>query len=220
MTNEEWTAVDTYFSRALLPDDHVLDDVLYRCADAGLPGINVAPTQGKLLHLLVRMAKVKRVLEIGTLGGYSAIWMGRALPEDGRLLTLELNPDFADLARANVERAGLSKKVEVRQGVALEHLKRMVQQGEAPFDFVFIDADKENNAAYLTQITKLSRPGTVVVCDNVVRGGGVADPSSSDPSVLGVRRFLHQLGDTPGASSTAIQTVGVKGWDGFSITIL
>lgn len=221
MTNpQQWQEVDHYFAETLLPADDVLDAVLARCAQAGLPEINVAPVQGKFLHLLARMCGARRILEIGTLGGYSAIWLARALPGDGQLVSLELNPDFAALARRNIEAAGQQDKVDVVQGPALDSLKSLVQKQVDPFDFVFIDADKESNPDYLTEVLKLARPGTVIVCDNVVRGGAVVDASNTDPSAIGVRRFLQQLAETPGTDSTAVQTTGVKGWDGFSITIV
>lgn len=219
--SEQWRAVDQFFSDALLPADSVMDTVLRRCQDADLPQINVAPVQGKMLHLLARMVGARRILEIGTLGGYSAIWLARALPDDGQLVTLELNPDFAELARRNLETAGQHHKTTVMQGAALDSLQSLVDAGADAFDFVFIDADKENNANYLALILKLARPGTVIICDNVVRGGTLTDPQSSeDPNVQGVRRYFHDVAQLPDASSTAIQTVGLKGWDGFAITIV
>ena len=176
--------------------------------------------QGKLIHLLARMSGARKALEIGTLGGYSTIWLARALPDDGRIITLELNPRNAEVARRNVARAGLESKVEIRAGAALATLPKIEAEGLGPFDFVFIDADKTNNAAYLEWALRLSRPGTAIVVDNVVREGGVADAASRDPDVVGVRRMFELMAREPRLSATAIQTVGAKGWDGFALAVV
>ena len=176
----------------------------------------MSPAQGRLLQILARMAGARRILEIGTLGGYSTIWLARALPADGRLVTLEATPKHAEVARANIARAGLADRVELIVGPALETLPRL----DGPFDLVFIDADKESNADYLGHALRLSRPGTVIVCDNVVRDGRVADAASTQPAILGTRRFFDRLGSEPRLTATAVQTVGAKGWDGFAIALV
>ena len=220
MDQKKWTAVDAYFTDTLLDPDPVLDEVLARCERAGLPAINVAPNQGKFLYLLACIKGARRILEVGTLGGYSAIWLARALPADGRLVSLELDERHAALAEKNVELAGQGGKVEIRCGPATDTLERMIDEGEAPFDLVFIDADKENNPRYLELSLALSRPGTVIVGDNVVRGGRVADAPSTDPGVRGVQRFCELMADDARLTATAIQTVGIKGWDGFSLALV
>jgi len=220
MNEEQRIAVDDYFSRMLVSSDTVLEDVLERSADAGLPAINVAPNQGKLLYLLAKIRGARRILEIGTLGGYSTIWLARALPSDGSLVTLEVNADHARLARKNIQTAGLSGVVSVVTGKAVESLEKMVADKTAPFDLVFIDADKESNPDYLRWSLRLSAPGTVIICDNVVRRGRVADPDIDDPDVLGVRTFFKQACTDARLDTTAIQTVGSKGWDGFSISVV
>jgi predicted O-methyltransferase YrrM len=220
MSQELWTAVDDYFSDQLVPPDPVLDDTLRASDAAGLPAINVAANQGKLLMLLARIRGARSILEIGTLGGYSTIWLARALPADGRLVTLESRPSHAEVARANLERAGLSGIVEVRLGNALQTLAKLANEGAGPFDFVFLDADKANLPGYLEWSLKLSRPGTVIVADNVVRGGHVTDPDSPSADVQGVRRYLEMASTDPRLESTAIQTVGAKGYDGFSISVV
>ena len=214
------STVDRYFAERLLPPDPILAAALDASAAAGLPPINVAPTQGKLLHLLARMVNARAILEIGTLGGYSAIWLARALPPGGRLVTIELDPKHADVARANFERAGLSDVIDLRVGRALDMLPRIEADGLAPFDLVFIDADKQSNAAYVEWALKLARPGSVIVVDNVVRGGAVVDPASTDASVQGVRRLLDLIGNEPRLDATALQTVGLKGYDGFLIALV
>ncbi|CAA9550072.1 MAG: O-methyltransferase [uncultured Thermomicrobiales bacterium] len=220
MDADRWAAVDRYFAEALIPPDPVLDAALADSDAAGLPPINVAPTQGRLLHLLARMVGARRILEVGTLGGYSAIWLGRALPEDGRLVTLEADPAHAAVARANLARAGLADRVEVRVGPALETLPRLAAEGQGPFDLVFIDADKPNNPGYVHWALELSRPGTAIVVDNVVRGGAVADPASRDAGVLGVRRLMELIAAEPRVVATALQTVGAKGYDGFAVALV
>jgi predicted O-methyltransferase YrrM len=215
-----WSEVDSYFARTLVRPDRTLEDALAANAAAGLPSIDVSAPQGKLIHLLARMSGARKALEIGTLGGRSTIWLARALPEDGRLITLEVNAKHADVARRNVARAGLERKVEIRTGAALETLPKIEAEGLGPFDFVFIDADKTNNAAYLEWALRLSRPGTTIVVDNVVRDGEVADAASRDPDVVGVRRMFEVIAREPRLSATAIQTVGAKGWDGFALAIV
>jgi predicted O-methyltransferase YrrM len=215
-----WTTVDRYLTGLLVQPDDALEGALAASASAGLPSINVAPNQGKFLMLLARLQGARSILEIGTLGGYSTIWLARALPADGRLITLEAEPKHAEVARANVQRAGLSSRIDVRVGPALETLPRLATEGLGPFDFCFIDADKPNTAAYFEWAVKLSRPGSVIIVDNVVREGALADADSSDPNVLGMRRFMATLAAEPRVSATAIQTVGVKGYDGFAIAVV
>ena len=220
MSQKQWTAVDRYFSETLVPSDPVLDAALKANAKAGLPNIDVAPNQGKFLQLLVQLRGARRILEIGTLGGYSSIWMARALPADGRLTTLEFSPKHAEVARANIARAGLEKIVEIRVGPALETLAKMEKESTEPFDLIFIDADKPNNPNYLPFALKFSRPGTLLIGDNIVREGEVADPTSTDPNVQGQRRFLEMMAAEPRLSATALQTVGSKGYDGFAMALV
>jgi predicted O-methyltransferase YrrM len=216
MTQETWDAVDGYYSGLLVGQDAGLDAALEASDTAGLPGIAVSATQGKLLNLLARMRGARRILEVGTLGGYSTIWLARALPADGQLITLEDDPKHAEVARANIARAGLADRVEVRLGAALDTLPSL----EGPFDLSFIDADKVNNPAYFRAALAMSRPGSVIVVDNVVRGGGVADPDSTDPSVRGTRELAELLASEPRVDATAVQTVGSKGYDGFAIALV
>ena len=211
-----WAEVDALLEERLLPRDPVLEDVLRASAAAGLPAHDVSPLQGRLLELLARLRGARAILEIGTLGGYSTIWLARALPPGGRLVTLELDPHRAAVARENLERAGLADRVEVLAGPALETLPGL----SGPFDFVFIDADKEASADYLGWALRLARPGTLVVADNVVRGGAVADGDSTDPRVRGVRRLLDAIAAEPRLSATGLQTVGAKGWDGFVLALV
>ena len=220
MTEETWSRVDRYFSDLLSGPDAALEAALEASAAAGLPAINVSPNQGKLLNLLARAVGAQRILEIGTLGGYSSIWMARALPADGRLITLEVDPKHAAVARANFARAGLGDVVEVKLGQALETMPRLVEQGEPPFDLIFIDADKPSTTAYFEWALRLSHPGTLIIVDNVVREGGVADARSRSETVQGVRRFLERLAAEPRVSATALQTVGVKGYDGFAMALV
>ncbi|MEW5848056.1 MAG: O-methyltransferase [Myxococcota bacterium] len=220
MTQDLWNNVDRYFTDALLTPDPVLDAVLAACADAGLPPHNVAPNQGKLLMLLAQLRGARSILEIGTLGGYSTVWLARGLQAGGHLVTLEFNPKHAELARANLERAGVANVVELRIGRALDTLPQLHSEGRGPFDLIFIDADKPNNPDYLAWALKLSRLGTLIVADNVVRNGAVADPDSDDPSVRGIQRFSELLGAEPRVSATAIQTVGSKGYDGFALALV
>lgn len=215
-----WTDVDEYFEATLLPDDAILDEALRSSAAAGLPPHDVSPAQGRLLQILALLRGARTILEIGTLGGTSAIWLGRALPRKGRLVSLERDPHYAGVARANLERAGLAGAVEIRVGDALDSLRELVAQSHPAFDMIFIDADKANNPAYLEWALRLSRPGTLILADNVVREGEVANATSTDPRVLGVRRFAELLGSDPRLTATAVQTVGRKGFDGFAIALV
>ncbi len=203
-----WSAVDDYFSGLIVAEDEALAGALAANEAAGLPGIDVSPPQGKMLHLLARIAGARKALEIGALGGYSTIWIARALPADGRLVTLEAVEKHASVARANVARAGLSDRVDIRVGAALDSLPKIEAERLGPFDFVFIDADKENNADYLAWALRLSRPGTTIVVDNVVRDGKILDASSRDRDVQGVRRMFDMIASEPRLAATAIQTVG------------
>jgi predicted O-methyltransferase YrrM len=220
MSRNLWQAVDDYVAGTIVAADPALEAALAANAAAGLPSIDVSAPQGKLIHLIARMTGAKRALEIGTLGGYSTIWLASALPHDGRLITLERNARHAEVARKNVARAGLAAKVEVRTGAALDVLPLIEAEGLGPFDFVFIDADKENNAAYVEWGLRLSRPGTAIMVDNVVRDGEVGDKRSADPDVIGVRRMFDMIAREPRLSATAIQTVGSKGWDGFALALV
>jgi predicted O-methyltransferase YrrM len=213
---EPWTAVDRYLTDLLVKPDAALDAALVDSAAAGLPAINVSPPQGKLLHLLARLMGAKTILEIGTLGGYSTIWLARALPPGGRLVTLEYDPKHAAVARTNIERAGLADVVELGLGPALETLPKLT----GPFDLVFIDADKPSTPDYFTWSLKLSRPGGLIIVDNVVRKGGVVDPNNDDENVRGVRRCLEMMAAEPRVTATAIQTVGGKGYDGFALAVV
>jgi predicted O-methyltransferase YrrM len=212
MDQDAFTRVDEYLVEALLDRDEILDQALSDSREAGLPMINVAPNQGKLLQILAQMVGARRILEIGTLGGYSTIWLARALPPDGQLITLEYEPKHAEVARRNIERAGLADRVEVKVGAALETLPSL----KGPFDFIFIDADKPSNPDYFQGALKLSRPGSVIVVDNVIRSGGVANPKG-DASARGTRRMNEMIAAEPRVSATAVQTVGSKGWDGFCL---
>ncbi|HEV2694178.1 MAG TPA: O-methyltransferase [Verrucomicrobiae bacterium] len=220
MNLAHWTAVDCYITDLLVAPDAALEAALKTSAAAGLPPINVAPNQGKLLQLLARMQGARNILEIGTLGGYSTIWLARALPADGRLLTLEAEPLHAKVARENIARAALDKIATVRLGPALETLKQLVAEKAAPFDFIFIDADKESYPDYFTWSLKLSRRGTCIIADNVVRNGAVIEPDHADPRVQGVRRFNELLAAETRVTATALQTVGSKGYDGFSLILV
>lgn len=217
MTQTLWSAVDDYMVQALSPSDSVLDQALADSKAGGLPPINVAPNQGKLLQLLARMIGARRVLEVGTLGGYSTIWLARALPVGGKLISLEFSPKHAEVARANLARANLKASVEVRVGPALDSLPGVAADEAEPFDLVFIDADKRNNPHYFDWALKLTRPGGVIIVDNVVRGGSVLKEESADPDVKGVRQVIAMMGAEPRVSATAIQTVGSKGHDGLAI---
>lgn len=217
VSQELWTSVEEYVDGLLIPADPVLEAVRKASEDAGLPVIAVTASQGRLLHLLAKMLGARRILEIGTLGGYSAIWMARALPEDGRLVTLEFDPKHFAVAQKNIARAGLSERVDQRLGAALETLPVLAAEGAGPFDFVFIDADKENSAPYFEWAVRLSRPGTVIVVDNVVREGEVADAESTDAMVQGIRRLNEAVAAESRVTATTVQTVGSKGYDGFTL---
>ncbi|HLM91453.1 MAG TPA: O-methyltransferase [Thermoplasmata archaeon] len=220
MSARTWSQVDRYLESLLLPQDRALQSALRASASAGLPSIQVSPLQGRFLHLLARIRDARRILEVGTLGGYSTSWLARALPPGGRMITLELDPRHAIVARANLLRAGLAKKVEVRVGPALEALPRLKAEGEGPFDLIFLDADKPNNPAYLDWAVRLARPGTVIVVDNVVRDGQVVQTRSRDPRVQGIRRMNARLANDPRLLATTLQTVGRKGYDGFALAVV
>jgi predicted O-methyltransferase YrrM len=220
MTGALWTAVDEYITHMLVPPDPVLDAALAASDAAGLPAIQVTPNQGKLLHLLARLQVARRILEIGTLGGYSTIWLARALPADGRLITLEADARYAEVARANISRAGLDATVDLRVGRALETLPPIAAEGGGAFDLTFIDADKQSIPEYFRFARKLSRRGSLIIVDNVVRDGRVIDAASHDPDIQGIRRFNRLLTAEPGVCATAIQTVGAKGHDGFAIMLV
>jgi predicted O-methyltransferase YrrM len=220
MTQEQWTAVDQYFTDALLPPDPALDVALRASAEAGLPSINVSPAQGKMLHLLARLQGAGAVLEIGTLGGYSTIWLARALPAGGRLITLEVDSKHAEVARANFANAGVADIVDLRLGRALDTLPQLAAEGAGPFDLIFIDADKPSGPDYFTWALELSRPGSVIIVDNVVRRGAVVDAAHDDPRVQGSRRLTELIAKEPRVSATTIQTVGIKGYDGFVMALV
>ena len=220
MKDRQWTAVDRYFDERLVGEDAVLKAALAASNSAGLPSISVAPNQGKLLTILALMIGAHRILEIGTLGGYSTIWLARALPPDGRLISLEVDPRHAKVAQANIAAAGLAALVDIRLGAALDTLPKLADGKLRPFDLIFIDADKPNNAAYLDWAVKLSRPGSAIVIDNVVRDGAVADAASRDSGVLGARRVTEAIAAEPRLTATAVQTVGVKGYDGFILAVV
>jgi predicted O-methyltransferase YrrM len=220
MTKELWTAVDQYICGQLVLSDPVLDQVLEGSAAAGLPPIAVTPNLGKLLYLLAKIQGAKKILEIGTLAGYSTIWLARALPAGGRLITLEADPKHAEISRNNIAKAGLSEVVDLRFGDALETLPKLAAEGLGPFDLIFVDAEKRDNADFFVWSLKLSRPGTVLVFDNVVRNGAVIDPANTSPSVEGIRRFNKLVAAEPRVTATAIQTVGSKGYDGFAVVLV
>lgn len=219
MSQELWTEVEQYIDGLFIPSDPVLEAAINACEAAELPPIAVTPGQGKLLYLLAKMQRAQRILEIGTLGGYSTIWLARALPEDGFLVTLEADKKHADVAMANLAQADLNAMVEVRLGRALDTLPELAAEGLDPFDMVFIDADKENTEAYFKWALRLARAGAVIVVDNVIRDGEVADPDASDPRVQGIRRFNETLAAETRVEATTIQTVGSKGYDGFTLAI-
>ncbi|MFE2265750.1 O-methyltransferase [Streptomyces griseosporeus] len=216
-SSQRWDDVDFYFSSHLAPDDDALQAALRDSEAAQLPHVNVTAPQGKLLRLLAEMQGARAILEIGTLGGYSTIWLARALPADGRLISLEYSAKHAEIATRNIARAGLDKVVEVRVGPALESLPKLADENPPPFDLVFIDADKANNAHYVEWALRLTRAGSVIVVDNVVRGGRVADSDSTEPDIQGTRAAIELIAAHPRLSGTAIQTVGSKGYDGFAL---
>ncbi len=217
---QQWEAVDRYITDLLVSPDSILDAALRDSAAAGLPTINVTPNQGKLLWLLARYGGARTILEIGTLGGYSTIWLARALPAGGRLISLEIDPNYAEVARANVARAGLTDVVEICLGPAVDTLERLVAEGRGPFDVIFIDADKATYPDYFGWALALSRRGSLIIADNVVRDGAIIDAASNDLSVQGMRRFNELLAAEPRVAATAIQTVGSKGYDGFAIALV
>jgi len=217
---DQWSAVDSYITGLFLAPDPALEAALASSAAAGLPTINVSPTQGKLLHVLARAQGARRILEIGTLGGYSTIWLARALPADGRLISLEVDPKHAEVARANLAHAGLSSIVEIRLGSAHDTLPKLVSEGRGPFDLIFIDADKPGYADYLKWSLKLARMGTLIIADNVVRKGAVADAGSKDENVQGIRKFNEALAAEKRVTTTVIQTVGSKGYDGLALILV
>ncbi|MBZ0302762.1 MAG: O-methyltransferase [Anaerolineae bacterium] len=220
MSQEQWTAVDRYLTDLFVPSDPILEAALRSSQEAGLPPHNVSPNQGKLLQLLAQIHQARTILEIGTLGGYSTIWLARALPAGGRLVTLEANPRHAEVARANIARAGFSELVDLRLGPAVETLPQLAAEGLGPFDLIFIDADKPSNPHYLAWALTLARRGSLIIGDNVVRDGTVIDSASTDPSVQGIRRFNDLLAADARVSVTAIQTVGSKGYDGFALALV
>jgi predicted O-methyltransferase YrrM len=217
MTEDRWTAVDRYVTDLLFEPDPVLDAAVASAEAADLPPIAVTAPQGRLLQLLARIQGARTILELGTLGGYSTIWLARALPADGRMVTLEANPAFAEVARSNIARAGLAERVEVRVGAAIDTLPQLDAEGSGPFDLIFIDADKDRYPDYLPWAIRLARPGSVIVADNVVRDGYLADATRDDPRVVGARRFHEALAAEPRIEATTIQTVGEKGYDGFTL---
>ena len=220
MSQKQWTDVERYLADCLIPPDPVLEAVLEANAAAGLPPIDVSPNEGKFLQVLAQLCHAQKILEIGTLGGYSTIWLARALPPGGRLVTLEANQKHAEVARSNISRAGLADVIDLRIGRALATLPELEKERAGPFDLIFIDADKPNNTGYLAWALKLSRKGSLIIVDNVVRDGAVIDAASSDGSVQGARSALEMLGSEPRLSVTALQTVGSKGYDGFAIALV
>jgi predicted O-methyltransferase YrrM len=220
MTKDVWEAVDKYFDEMLIPHDSTLDDALANCASANLPAIQVSSVQGKLLHLLARILGARNILEIGTLGGYSTIWMARALPEGGRIITLEADPKHAEVARKNFARAGVENKIELRLGKALDTLPQVAAEMRDPFDMFFIDANKSNMPEYFEWSLKLARKGSVIIADNVVREGAVLDAKSKDADIQGIRRFLEMVGKEKRVSGTALQTVSTKNYDGFALVLV
>jgi predicted O-methyltransferase YrrM len=220
VSRERWEAVDRYVTERLVGPDPALDGALRANAEGGLPAIDVSAPQGRFLELLARISGARRILEVGTLGGYSTIWLARALPPDGRLVTLEVDAHHAEVARANLERAGVADRVDLRVGPALDALPRLAEEGAGPFDLTFIDADKAGTPDYVAWALRLSRPGSVIVADNVVRDGRLADAASDEPAVVGGRRLHDLLAAEPRLTATTIQTVGAKGYDGFTIALV
>jgi predicted O-methyltransferase YrrM len=220
MSQEQWTEIEHYITESVVRPDAALEAALAASEQAGLPAINVSPNLGKLLGLLARAQQARNILEVGTLGGYSTIWMARALPPGGRLITLEIDAKHAEVAAANFARAGVEHLIELRLAPALETLPRLAAEGRGPFDLIFIDADKPSNPEYFSWALRLSRPGTMIIVDNVVRGGAVANAASADASVQGVWRLNEMLAAEPRASATTIQTVGSKGYDGFTLALV
>jgi predicted O-methyltransferase YrrM len=220
MSQERWSAVDAYIEERLIEEDDTLAAALRDSSEAGLPAIAVSPAQGRLLALIARIHGARRILELGTLGGYSTILLARTLPAEGQLITLELSPDYAEVAHANIARAGLADRVEIRVGPALDSLVRLSGEGGEPFDLVFIDADKQGTPEYFAAALELTRPGGVIIVDNVVRDGAIADPDTEDPRAQGMQRFHELLAREPRVTATTIQTVGSKGYDGFTLALV
>jgi predicted O-methyltransferase YrrM len=220
MAQDLWTAVDNYIADLFIAPDFALEAALDSSKAAGLPTINVSPAQGKLLHLLAKVQGARKILELGTLGGYSTIWLARALPPDGRLISLEVDPKRAELARANIARADLANVAEIKIGRAIDSLQQLETEGGGPFDLIFIDADKPGYAEYLKSTLKLSRPGTLIIADNVIRKGAVADPASTDENVQGIRKFNEVLAAEKRVTTTVMQTVGSKGYDGLALILV
>jgi len=219
-TQSDWTTVDNFLSHVVLAPDPSLDEAVRASESAGLPAIQVSPLQGKLLHLLALTCGARSILEIGTLGGYSTIWLAKALRPGGRVITLEIDTKHAEVARINIQRAGLERLVDIRVGRALDTIPKLAQEGAGPFDLVFIDADKPSNPEYFAWAMKLTRPGSVIVVDNVVRDGEVANTSNNDPNVVGSRKVLEAMAAEPRVTSTVLQVVGVKGYDGLAIALV
>lgn len=220
MSEELWSSLDAFYADRIHANDPVLDRALERSREAGLRNIAVSKTQGKMLMLLVMATRAQRVLEVGTLGGYSALWMARGLSNGGTVVTLEKDPDIADIARQNIEEAGASDRIDIRLGNATETLRAMTEDGTEPFDLIFIDADRENLPTYLDLTLKLAHPGTMLVADNMVRRGYVADETRNTPELRGVRQFLELVGEDPRMECTVLQTVGDKGHDGFAMCVV
>jgi predicted O-methyltransferase YrrM len=220
MSQDLWTAVDDYINSVAIDRDEALEAASASAVAAQLPPISVTPAHGKLLHLMARAQGATRILEIGTLAGYSTIWLARAVPPGGRVITLEAKAMHADIARANIERAGLADRVEIRPGAALDTLPQLAAEKQGPFDFTFIDADRTNLTEYFDWAVKLSHPGSVIIVDNVVRKGGVIDASSEDANITGVRRFAERLATDSRVTATMVQTVSAKGYDGFAMALV
>ena len=220
MSQELYTAIDSFLSSSLVPSDSVLDAVLKSHLDAGLPPIAVTPTLGKFLNLIARSISARKILEVGTLGGYSTIWLARALPPTGRLVTLEFDPKHAEVARKNFQQAGLARVIEIHIGKALDTLPQVAAAHPAPFDLIFIDADKQNNPSYFAWALKLSRPGSIIIIDNVVRDGAILNAASDSPDIRGIRQLFADLASEPRVQATAIQTVDAKGHDGFVLALV
>jgi predicted O-methyltransferase YrrM len=220
MTQQLWTSVDDYITQLFVQSDPIMQETLAASETAGLPSISVAPNEGKLLMLLAQLCGARNILEIGTLGGYSTIWLARGMVSEGSLITLEANPKHAEVARLNIARAGFTDRVEVRVGPARDTLPQLATEGRSPFDLIFIDADKESYPEYLAWALKLARPGALIIADNVIRDGKILDPADTDPRVQGARRFNQLLADEPRVKATVIQTVGGKGHDGMAIAIV
>jgi predicted O-methyltransferase YrrM len=219
MSQDLYTAVDNYLAETLIPPDPVLDAVLKSCEDAGLPAIAVTPTQGKFLQIIARVINAKRILEVGTLGGYSTIWLARALPPNGQIFTLEFNPKHADIAQQNFRRANVESFIHLHVGAALDTLPK-IAASNPPFDLIFIDADKKNNPHYFQWALKLAHPGSIIIIDNVVREGKVIDADSEDPDIVGTRQVLSDIANEPRVSATALQTSDAKGHDGFALALV